>query len=71
MRDLVTFTAASAMTAELCLSLAIVSPTGNLLFGEHVFSYSGPAAWNSLHDYLQNTTYTKRLLKTYLFSEAA
>ena len=42
-------------------------------FGERAFSYSGPAAWNSLPEYLQLTTNTasfKRHLKTHLFASA-
>jgi len=42
-------------------------------FGERTFSYSGPAAWNSLPPCLQLTTNTKsfkRQLKTHLFTEA-
>jgi len=40
-------------------------------FGERAFSHGGPAAWNSLPDYIQfesNTQLFKKLLKTYLFT---
>jgi len=39
-------------------------------FGERAFSHACPAAWNSLPDYIQSESNTKRfkkLLKTYLF----
>ena len=42
-------------------------------FGERAFSYSGPAAWNSLPEYIQmelNTNRLKKLLKTYLFASS-
>ena len=47
--------------------------TGLTKFGERAFSYSGPAAWNSLPDYLHaidNTASFKRQLKTYFFAIA-
>jgi len=42
-------------------------------FGERAFSYAGPAAWNSLPEYIQmylNTNRFKKLLKTYLFASS-
>src|SRR5664279_2208631 len=42
-------------------------------FGKRAFSYSGPAAWNSLPDYLHlnnNTASFKRQLRTFLFATA-
>ena len=42
-------------------------------FDERAFSYAGPAAWNSLPDYIpsdQNTNSLKKLLKTHLFASS-
>jgi len=42
-------------------------------FGERSFSYAGPAAWNSLPEYIQmdlNINRFKKLLKTYLFASS-
>jgi hypothetical protein len=42
-------------------------------FGERAFSHAGPAAWNSLPEYIQsesNTNSFKKLLKTYLFASS-
>jgi len=42
-------------------------------FGERAFSYAGPAAWNSLPEYIQmdlNTNCFKKLLKTYLYASS-
>ena len=53
--------------------LSFRQPKVHTKFGERAFSYSGPAAWNSLPYYLQSTTNTnsfKRLLKTHLFAAA-
>jgi hypothetical protein len=53
--------------------LSFRQPKVRTKFGERAFSYSGPAAWNSLPNYLQSTTNTnnfKHLLKTHLFAAA-
>jgi len=42
-------------------------------FGERAFRYAGPAAWNSLPEYIKmalNTNRFKKLLKTYLFASS-
>jgi len=42
-------------------------------FGEWAFRLAGPAAWNSLSDFIQaesNTKHIRKLLKTYLFTSS-
>ena len=75
MEDLVLLTASSTARPGLrsASGLSYRKPKLRTKFGERAFSYSGPAAWNSLPDYLQSTTNTnsfKRLLKTHLFAVA-
>ena len=73
MRNLTTSTATSAMRSGLrfASSLSYRKPSVRTKFGERALGYSGPAAWNSLPDFLQSTTNTntfKRQLKTRLFT---
>ena len=75
MNELVSLTASSSMRPGLrsASGLTYCKPKTRTKFGERAFSFSGPAAWNSLPDYLQSTTNTnsfKRLLKTHLFAAA-
>jgi len=77
MRDLVTSTATGVARIRSASGLSYRKHVVRTMFGERAFSYSGPAAWNSLpHSlppYLQSTTNTnslKRQLKTHLFTEA-
>ena len=75
MEDLVSLTASTTSRPGLRSSSghSYRKPKLRTKFGERAFSFSGPAAWNSLPDYLQstnNTTSFKRLLKTHLFAAA-
>ena len=75
MIELVSLTASSSTRPGLrsASGLTYRKPKIRTKFGERSFSFSGPAAWNSLPDYLQSTTNTnsfKRLLKTHLFAAA-
>jgi len=75
MNELVSLTASSSTRPGLrsASGLTYRKPKIRTKFGERAFSFSGPAAWNSLPDYLQSTTNTnsfKRLLKTHLFAAA-
>jgi hypothetical protein len=75
MRDLVSMTATTATRSGLRSATGLLyrKPRIRTKFGERAFSFSGPAAWNSLPTYLQTTTDTntfKHLLKTYLFATA-
>ena len=75
MRDLVSMTATTTTRSGLRSASGFLyrKPRIRTKFGERAFSFSGPAAWNSLPIYLQTTTDTntfKRLLKTYLFATA-
>ena len=75
MKELVLLTASSTTRPGLRSEsgLSYRKPKIRTKFGERAFSYSGPAAWNSLPDYLQSTTNTnsfKKLLKTHLFAAA-
>jgi len=48
-------------------------PLTKLKFGERLFSFAGPAAWNALTPELHNLSNThtfKKQLKTYLFNKA-
>jgi len=72
---LVTSTATGATLSGLCLAsgLSYRKPVVRAELGKRTFSYSGPAAWNSLPPCLQSTTNTnsfERQLKTHLFTEA-
>jgi len=73
MRDHVSMTATTATRTwhRSASGLSYWKPRIRTKLGERAFSYSGPAAWNSLPIHLQKTTNTntfKRLLKTYLFT---
>jgi len=73
MNELVSLTASSSTRPGLrsASGLTYRKPKIRTKFGERAFSFSGPAAWNSLPDYLQSTTNTnsfKRLLKTHFSS---
>ena len=75
MMELVSLTADSATRSGLrsAHGRTFTKPKIRTKFGERAFSYSGPAAWNSLPDYLyfnNNTASFKRQLKTYLFATA-
>ncbi len=75
MKELVTLTADGATRTGLrsANGRSFQKPKTRTKFGERAFSYSGPAAWNSLPDYLHynnNTASFKRQLKTYLFAIA-
>lgn len=75
MSELVSLTADNATRAGLrsASGRSFKKPKTRTKFGERAFSYSGPAAWNLLPDYLHsnsNTASFKRQLKTYLFAAA-
>lgn len=73
MADMVQLTAANPLRPGLRSASRLLyrKPALKTKFGERAFSYAGPAAWNSLPDYIQsdlNTNSFKKLLKTHLFA---
>ena len=73
MADMVQLTAANSLRPGLRSASRLLyrKPALKTKFGERAFSYAGPAAWNSLPDYIQsdlNTNSFKKLLKTHLFA---
>jgi len=73
MAKMVELTATSSSQSGLWAASRLLyrKPALKTKFGERAFSHDGPAAWNSLPDYIQsesNTKLFKNLLKTYLFT---
>jgi len=71
MAEMVELTATSSSSLQSASHLMYWKPVLKTKFGVRAFIHAGPAAWNSLPDYIQsesNTKHFKKLLKTYLFT---
>ena len=66
MADMVQLTAANSLRPGLRSASRLLyrKPALKTKFGERAFSYAGPAAWNSLPDYIQSDLNTNSLKKT-------
>jgi len=45
------------------------TPTPRIRFGERVFSYAGPSAWNTHPDHVQTPPHSTDILRLFFFDE--